>query len=233
MLSSALTAALLAAALQPPISSSSATQLHRRHVLSAAGLAVSVSPLVRLRAARAEEVASISTGAGASATALPLAELADKEFGYRLEYPADWKAAGKPVKTHLHEALLSSPGGLKLGVTIDPVVIDSLEAFGTLDQVTERVLAVETTRDGVNSVTLRTNAAQAADAARRMPSYYTIEYATDSSRGKKLFSCKYCIAGRRLYVLQLQAKLDDFDGDEAVRAQVRSIVGSFEVVVAS
>ena len=35
------------------------------------------------------------------------------------------------MRTHLHELLLSSPQGkgVKLGVTVDPVKIDSLEAF--------------------------------------------------------------------------------------------------------
>ena len=41
---------------------------------------------------------------------------------------------------------------MKLGVTVDPVRINSLEAFGSLTEVTERVLSVEKTRDGVNQV---------------------------------------------------------------------------------
>ena len=44
---------------------------------------------------------------------------------------------------------------MKAGVTIDPVKIDSLEQFGTPDEVAKRVLAVEEGRDGVKSVTLR------------------------------------------------------------------------------
>lgn len=168
--------------------------------------------------------------AAADDSSAEVAQLVDAKFDYRLAYPADWKETGKPVKTHLQEVLYSSPNGYpKFGVTIDPVTIDSLEAFGTLDQVTERVLAVEATRDGVKTVTLRSNAAQAADAEAGAPSYYTIEYVTESSRGTKLFCCKYCIAKRKLYVLQTQAKLDAFDSDGGVRAQVRSIIGSFTV----
>lgn len=34
------------------------------------------------------------------------------------------------------------------------------------------------------------------------PTYYIIEYAVASSRGKKMYLCKYCIANKRLYVLQ-------------------------------
>jgi hypothetical protein len=192
-----------------------------------------------------------------SAAAAALSERVDSQFGYRLAYPDDWSDASKPVRTHLHELLLSSPQGrgVKLGVTVDPVKIDSLEAFGNLDQaraprarrprafspdatctlppwqVTQRVLGVEQTRDGVQSVTLRANAAQAADAAAGVPSYYTIEYVTVSSRGTKLFSCKYCIANKKLYVLQAQANLAAYDADEEVRAALRGVVGSFEVAV--
>ena len=121
---------------------------------------------------------------------------------------------------------LLAGGGVKVGVTVDPVKIDSLEQFGTPEQTAERVLAVEEGRDGVKSVTLRELRAESSEGE---PTYYNIEYATLSSRGKKLFCCKYCIANRRLYVLQVQAKLDDFDADRALRDEVRAVAGSFRV----
>ena len=156
------------------------------------------------------------------------AERVDDQFSYRLAYPDDWKDGSKPVKTHLHELLLSSPTGrgVKLGVTVDPVKIDSLEAFGTLEQTTERVLGVERGRDGVKEVLLRANAAEVSEG---QPTYYTINYVTDSSRGTKVFCCKYCIANKRLYVLQAQANVDAFDSDEAVRDVLRDLVKSFRV----
>jgi len=184
-------------------------------------------PLLSLGAA-----ATLFSSLPAMAEAAALTELVDWDYGYRLSHPSDWSEGGKPVKTHMHERLLSGtrPGaGIKLGVTVDPVKIDSLEAFGTLDQVTERVLGVEKGRDGVKSVTLRSNTAEAADPAWGVPSYYTIEYVTESSRGDKLFSCKYCIANRQLYVLQMQAKVVAFDAEEDVRNDVRGVVRSFAV----
>ena len=45
-----------------------------------------------------------------------------------------------------------APRGVKLGLTVDPVKIDSLEQFGTLATVTDRVLTVEEGRDGVTDV---------------------------------------------------------------------------------
>ena len=48
---------------------------------------------------------------------------------------------------------------------------------------------------------------------------------------RKIFLCKYCIANRRLYVLQAQANVATFDSDEAVRSTLESLVGSFKVLV--
>ena len=105
----------------------------------------------------------------------------------------------------------------------------SLAVSRLASQVTKRVLGVEETRDGVKSVTLRANAAEAGDAEAGTPSYYTIEYATVSSRGTKIFCCKYCIANRKLYVLQAQANLDAFDSDANVKRDLRGVVSSFQV----
>lgn len=156
--------------------------------------------------------------------------LADERFLYSLSYPSGWNPTQKPVKTHLSEALLNSPRkGVSLGVTVDPVKIDSLEAFGTPEEVADRVLTVEEGRDGVLDVQLRSLAADAGK-----PSYYTIEYFVESTRGKKVYLCKYCIAQKRLYVLQTQAKVVDYDDAASdVQQQLRAIVASFRVSVPS
>ena len=155
------------------------------------------------------------------------AELADAALGFRLAYPADWSAAPKPVKTHQYEALLEAPAprGVKLGLTVDPVKIDSLEQFGTLATVTDRVLTVEEGRDGVTDVKLR-------GAAEERPAgtlYYAIVYEVTSSRGKKVYLCRYAIARGRLFVLQLQAPADTWDADAGVRDALGAIAASLEV----
>ena len=178
-------------------------------------------------------------------------QIAEAGFAYRLTLPQIWEAKPKPVKTHQHEALFAAPGGggLKAGITVDPVKIKTLQEFGTPEQVAERIITVEQGRDGVKTVTLRQVAADPGP-----PSYYTVEYLTESSRcahacldpapgrpppedhhcparrGIKVFRCKYCITARGLYVLQAQANADAFDGPDArVRETIRSIVDSFEV----
>ena len=155
------------------------------------------------------------------------AELADAALGFRLAYPADWSAAPKPVKTHQYEALLEAPAprGVKLGLTVDPVKIDSLEQFGTLATVTDRVLTVEEGRDGVTDVKLR-------GAAEERPAgtlYYAIVYEVTSSRGKKVYLCRYAIARGRLFVLQLQAPADTWDADAGVRDALGAVAASLEV----
>ena len=67
--------------------------------------------------------------------ALGEVDLNDEKFAYRLTYPAGWTPASKPVKTHLSELLIKSPvKGVSLGVSIDPVKIETLEQFGTAEQ---------------------------------------------------------------------------------------------------
>ena len=162
-----------------PAAASSPPLLHRRQALA---IAVQAGLLLPATAAMAESA--------------PLKDLKDAQFAYSISYPDDWKDGSKPVKTHQHELLLSSmtQKGVKLGVTVDPVKIDSLEAFGSLDQTTERVLGVERTRDGVKEVTLRANAAEVSEG---QPTYYTIDYVTDSSRGKKIYCCERGIKPRK------------------------------------
>ena len=53
------------------------------------------------------------------------------------------------------------------------------------------------------------------------PPYYLIEYTVESSRGRKVYVCKYCIFNKRLYVLQAQAKQDTFDAKDEDGASVR------------
>ena len=82
-------------------------------------------------------------------------------------------------------------------------------------------------------VDLRETSSQVADEATGAPTYYTIEYATESTRGKKVFRCKYCITARKLYVLQAQVSQDAYDGDNDVRSQILSVVESFAVNLAA
>ena len=227
------------AALQPPVSSSrvrtAAFQRRRQRGGSpvapanfSGDIAVCAwAPAVALGLASALISPSLAALAEADAG---IVERVDAANAYKFSLPSDWAESGKPVKTHLHELLMSGtgPGRQKVGITIDPVKIDSLEQFGSLTQTTERVLAVEQTRDGVKTVTLRSNSAEVKEGE---PTYYLIDYVTDSSRGTKIYLCKYCIANRKLYVMQVQCNVADYDADASVRTTLQGLVDSFKVTV--
>lgn len=124
-------------------------------------------------------LAAIAVASPTAPALASIANLRDEQFGYTLSYPDDWVPAPKPVKTHLSESLLQSPiRGVSLGVTVDPVKINSLTQFGTAEQASQnsaankakhddthrptrvaqvaaRVLDTELTRDGVKDVFLR------------------------------------------------------------------------------
>lgn len=135
-------------------------------------------------------LAAIAVASPTAPALASIASLRDQQFGYTLSYPDDWVPAPKPVKTHLSESLLQSPiRGVSLGVTVDPVKINSLTQFGTAEQASQsltahtivsrilledtaparvtqvaaRVLDTELTRDGVKDVFLRKVRGTAAD----------------------------------------------------------------------
>ena len=83
-------------------------------------------------------LAAIAVASPTAPALASIASLRDQQFGYTLSYPDDWVPAPKPVKTHLSESLLQSPiRGVSLGVTVDPVKINSLTQFGTAEQASQ------------------------------------------------------------------------------------------------
>ena len=87
-------------------------------------------------------LAAIAVASPTAPALASIASLRDQQFGYTLSYPDDWVPAPKPVKTHLSESLLQSPiRGVSLGVTVDPVKINSLTQFGTAEQASQSLTA--------------------------------------------------------------------------------------------
>ena len=120
----------------------------RRSLLSATSAAallltttapLSPAPPIAPRALHFTPAAATDAEAGAAA----LETLAADEWA--LQYPSGWRPTEKPVKTHLSERLLNSDTrkGVSIGVTVDPIKISSLEAFGTPEEVAGRVPARE------------------------------------------------------------------------------------------
>ena len=80
-------------------------------------------------------------GADASATGDADGTFTDPKQRYRLQTPAGWTQTSKAGA----DALFQDPNqkGTTLGVTVTPVRIASLEQFGSVDSVGEKLLSAE------------------------------------------------------------------------------------------
>jgi len=149
-------------------------------------------------------------------------------LGFELRYPSTWEPTKKLIKTHSYELNLTGPSSNFVGLVVDPVKIQSVEEFGTIQEVAERVLGLERKKDGVTSAELVSTEVRVQNNASGNPelSYYVLDYKVDSSRGKKRFLSVATITGQQLFVLTAQAKDNDYDSSSAV---LHRIIDSFHV----
>jgi len=144
-----------------------------------------------------------------------------KDFGYAVRLPENVsQPSNKPLKTHLDEVNFSG-GGINVGITVDPVRINSLKDFGTPEEVAARVVTAEVNRDGVFQVTLVEDPVELSDKS------YLLKYLSQGKRGNKRNVCKIFIQNQKLYVLTAQAKEDVFDKE--TEKTIQSIVDSFTI----
>ncbi|KAL4423069.1 hypothetical protein ABPG77_005874 [Micractinium sp. CCAP 211/92] len=148
--------------------------------------------------------------------------------GYSLMRPASWEQVGKAGA----DALFRDPQqkSTSVGVTVYPVTIDSLEQFGDLQMVGERLLSTEREKES----TLGT--AMVAQRARTDPaggfSIYDFEYELESTRGRKRILSTVAIAGRKLYIANGAVscgKAATCEAAEAVLPLVRATTQSLAV----
>lgn len=143
-----------------------------------------------------------------------------KDFGYSLELPDTLsQPSNKPLKTHFDEINFNGDG-LQVGITVDPVRINSLEEFGTPGEVAARVVTAEVNRDGVFEVTLLEDPLETPDKA------YVLIYLSRGKRGNKYFVCKIYVENQKLYVLTGQVMEDEYSSREK---ELMAIVDSFRV----
>ncbi|KAL7544064.1 hypothetical protein ACHAXR_013568 [Thalassiosira sp. AJA248-18] len=144
------------------------------------------------------------------------------KFGYTVTPPPSFVAGNKPLKTHLDEINFSPEGirGYTLGITVDPVRIKNIQAFGTPEEVAARVVTAEINRDGVFTVTLAKDPTEDTAAG-----CYDIEYISDGKRGTKRFVTRIYIKDGFLYVLTAQSKEAEYD--KVREADVMECVKSF------
>ncbi|KAG1671149.1 hypothetical protein FOA52_005403 [Chlamydomonas sp. UWO 241] len=167
--------------------------------------------------------------AGAAAPQ-PLERFVNTEQGYAVDVPAGWERIEKMGAN----ALFEDPArrSTSLGVTVNPVRVADITAFGSLAAVGEKLLDAERKKDGYLSVEMVSTSTRTSGAA----TLYVYEYDLDSTRGRKRILNTVTITGSRLYILNAMYKCEKDDeacNSEAVVATVarlRGLASSFEVV---
>ena len=146
------------------------------------------------------------------------------KFSYTVTPPPTFIPGNKPLKTHLDEINFSpepSIRGYTLGITVDPVRINSIKEFGSPDEIAAKVVTAEVNRDGVFKVTLAKDPIEDKDAG-----CYDIEYISDGKRGTKYIKNRIYVQGGFLFVLTAQSKVDEYDKER--EADVKACVKSFK-----
>ena len=180
------------------------------------------------------------------------------QYGCRFDPPPTTRRTGKPLQTHLEEVQFQDPDkpSYQYGLTIDPVRIESLSAFGTPQEVAAKVVLAELNRDGVTNVklmqdpievlssssssssSLRSTTAAAATATATLndanvatnptsPPAYLLNYLSQGKRGDKRFVVKLFIDRNMLYTLTAQCKEADFD---PLQREIEAAAASFQVL---
>mmetsp|Transcript_22091 Transcript_22091/g.28581 ORF Transcript_22091/g.28581 Transcript_22091/m.28581 type:complete len:320 (-) Transcript_22091:45-1004(-) len=148
------------------------------------------------------------------------------KFSYQFQPPPNFDSGNnKPLKTHLDEINFKSNNGYQFGITVDPVRIQSLEQFGTPEQVAAKVVLAEVNRDGVFDVTLMKDPYSSSSSS--SSSYYQLNYLSKGKRGDKRFVTKFYIQNQFLFALTAQCKEADYADLESEMMQA---VDSFQIL---
>jgi len=117
--------------------------------------------------------------------------------GYSLQRPSDWEQVEKAGA----DVLFRDPSQryATLGVTVLPVMIQSLEKFGSLDSVGDKLLNAERAKEStLNAIMV--------DKAQRLTEpddvlLYDFVYELNSTRGRKLVASTVTIVNSKLYIV--------------------------------
>lgn len=157
------------------------------------------------------------------------------QFRYEIQIPSNMNGPiQKPLKTHFDEVNFKSTTvpGYEIGITADPVRIDSLIDFGTPEEVAAKVVLAEVNRDGVLEVKLSEDPISGTaplndDTTTTVATYYQLNYVSNGKRGRKRYIAKFYIQNHMLLALTAQCKDDTY---ESIRQDLNDAVSSFRVV---
>eukprot|EP00466_Bigelowiella_natans_P005007 jgi/Bigna1/131947/aug1.16_g6655 len=131
--------------------------------------------------------------------------------GYSFRYPgATFKPPPKLLKTHKDEVFFKSTLRKKynFGVTADPVTIGALSDFGSVEEVADKIIALERDKEGVLNAELRRSGKTMVTGHE----CYTFDYTSNSTRGNIHYLSNLVIDNdKNLHTFTIQAKQEDFD----------------------
>ena len=155
------------------------------------------------------------------------------EFRYEIHIPSNMSGPNqKPLKTHFDEVNFKSMSvpGFEIGITVDPVRIESLIDFGTPEEIAAKVVLAEVNRDGVLEVKLLDDPVSGTvrlNDDNTSTTYYQLNYVSNGKRGRKRYIAKFYVQNHMLLALTAQCKDDTY---ESIQKNMNNAVTSFQVI---
>eukprot|EP00198_Chlamydomonas_reinhardtii_P006638 XP_001695974.1 PsbP-like protein [Chlamydomonas reinhardtii] len=209
-----------------------AVPLSRRTLLALASMAVAVAaqqlgPASTARAEEASAVAASTSGAEQAAAPGPLTQYNNTAQKYQLLVPASWESKGKAGA----DALFEDPArrSTSVGVTVNPVKVASIDKFGSLAEVGDKLLEAEKKKESTLAVSLVSSSERQGGAGAKL---YEYEYELDSTRGRKRILNTVTIFNSRLYILNAAYKCEkEACGEESLAGVqlLRRVAATFDV----
>lgn len=115
---------------------------------------------------------------------------------YTIRYPSTWELSSKAGADVLFKD--TQRRGVNLGISILPVRIESVQDYGTVDEVAEKILQTENAKDGnISSTLIKSDSLELASGSLA----YDYQYEIQTTRGTKRILSRVCIRNGELFVV--------------------------------
>jgi len=175
----------------------------RRDALVGVALAsVVVGNGSRARAEEGEEAHVSDPASKDLSVAVRLTKYVDKSKYFELGYPSSWNVASKPGA----EVLFKNPESKysNIGVTVSPVTINSLTAFGSLSEIGEKLARAESKKESTVPGGVSVQSQRERVGAKSGATFYDYEYRLITTYGNKRIYTSVSITDSTLYILNAQ-----------------------------
>ncbi|KAK9828676.1 hypothetical protein WJX72_001487 [[Myrmecia] bisecta] len=179
--------------------------------------------LLLLSAASALAIGSASSSSSGASESEK--EYISSSQGYHFRYPAAWEQTSKAGA----DVLIENPGrkSTTVGVTVLPVRIASLDKFGDVALVGERLLGAERAKESTKSVTMLHQSSRQSASGLLL---YDFEYELDSTRGRKRILSTVAVVNKKLYILNGNYKCEESVCRESEVEPLRISAASFDAL---